>query len=545
MTKALDFVIRKKMMIGRSKKKKLSDGLGQLKFSICRGLDISPLKVCSSSYSDAKSRRFISENSKFKKVKPINIQEQLSETEQGSKDGDGSASPTNSIIEDAHNIRDSVSENFTLDGLPKAKLNEKITAEHAYISLQEIITAHLTFIFTTPVLHAHFYWFLDTATFLPQEKKLIYGIYMDGFPLFKEVSAFLSCIVCANLPATLQMPDFHVVNSLLKDGENSQNAWVIIRDVEAAARDLEENGLMLKFSGYDDNLCLPKTSLKLNGEHKFRFQFFGKGDTKMKNQLNGSVSSNMTYPAAEVPWDIEQLGYPPNEISADIVRSYLEKLDLFDALQLKRKSLDDSFTKAKILLENNKKLSKQQKSKQLEKILAKFQRDLNAEAAKLKSCFIHERPVEFSHWFPPCLLHFSCNEWARFIKSIEVYASRLTLSLGLHDGVLYRKNGPSSFESIPNLLKCPNHAPIAQLIGTLRESGLAPTAKFLTKRYSFDESPMSKISTNDTEETTGKKKRHPRLIGEHVKKLERKLPSILQSVQPLQFGVLENDSDNL
>ena len=50
---------------------------------------------------------------------------------------------------------------------------------------------------------------------------------MDGFPLFKDVAAFVSSLVCANLPAMLQMPDFHFchINYLLKDGEN-------IRDVE-------------------------------------------------------------------------------------------------------------------------------------------------------------------------------------------------------------------------------------------------------------------------------------------------------------------------
>ena len=68
---------------------------------------------------------------------------------------------------------------------------------------------------------------------------------MDGFHLFKDVAAFLSSLVCANLPAMLQMPDLHFINYLLKDGENSEHAWVNIRDGEKDSRELEKEGLSL------------------------------------------------------------------------------------------------------------------------------------------------------------------------------------------------------------------------------------------------------------------------------------------------------------
>ena len=37
----------------------------------------------------------------------------------------------------------------------------------------------------------------------------------------------------------------------------------------------------------------------------------------------------------------------------------------------------------------------------------------------------------------------------------------------MYDGIFYRKTGESSFEAIPNIIKCPSSAPIVQLIDTL------------------------------------------------------------------------------
>ena len=66
---------------------------------------------------------------------------------------------------------------------------------------------------------------------------------MDGFPLFKDIAAFLSCLVLANLPGLMQMPYFQFLNFLMKARENSSSSWVGIRKVEKEVEELEGSGL--------------------------------------------------------------------------------------------------------------------------------------------------------------------------------------------------------------------------------------------------------------------------------------------------------------
>jgi hypothetical protein len=192
-------------------------------------------------------------------------------------------------------------------------------------------------------------------------------------------------------------------------------------------------------------MCLPKSTKKINAEHKFRIKFFGKGDAKMKLQLHGSLSANMTYPAPEIGWNLEMLAYPGNKISEENMRDLEEKFQSFKDMQEKRQTLLSAFEKAKHAIMADSRLKGKQRADKLENFRKKFTKDLNAEAAKLKTCIIHEAPVHFAHWFPPCLLHFSCNEWARFLKSVDSFARRFTLNHRLYDsedGTFYRKSGP-------------------------------------------------------------------------------------------------------
>ena len=46
-------------------------------------------------------------------------------------------------------------------------------------------------------------------------------------------------------------------------------------------------------------------------------------------------------------------------------------------------------------------------------------------------CIIHERPVEFAHWFPPCLLHMRTIEKGRFLKKVKNVACSLTMAHNL------------------------------------------------------------------------------------------------------------------
>ena len=51
---------------------------------------------------------------------------------------------------DDEQVREAVSETFPAGALPKARLYNGMTVEHAYIPLKELITALLAHIFTTP-----------------------------------------------------------------------------------------------------------------------------------------------------------------------------------------------------------------------------------------------------------------------------------------------------------------------------------------------------------------------------------------------------------
>ena len=335
---------------------------------------------------------------------------------------------------------------------------------------------------TTAALHNHFYWFLcldpEAAEYVPVENLFIFGIFTDGFPLFKGIAATLSCLVLANLPAMLQMPDFHFLNFFVKDGESSPSTWFLIRNVESEATELEESGITLDFTGYSNSMCLPKSNKKLNGRHHFRLKFFGKGDSKMKLQLNGSQSANMRYPAPEINWSVEQQGNPAYRLHCDMLRTFEEKMESFLAMESKKAELDVSFNKSKAALMENKKLGNKEINKRLEKLQSKYRKDLNTHAAKLRTCIIHWKPVRYGHWFPPCLLHFSCNEWARFLNSCEGYASHVTMQTGAHNGkAIYRKLG-GSFEPIPNLEHCKSNAPTVKFIRALIHLVLAPRQRF-------------------------------------------------------------------
>ena len=98
---------------------------------------------------------------------------------------------------------------------------------------------------------------------------LDFGFFMDGFSLLKVIAAFLSCLVLANLPVMMQMPDFHFLNFLIRAGENSSSSWFRIRNVEKEVEELEGSGLWMKFSGYDEGMKLPKSEKTVNGEHFF------------------------------------------------------------------------------------------------------------------------------------------------------------------------------------------------------------------------------------------------------------------------------------
>ena len=143
---------------------------------------------------------------------------------------------------------------------PNHHLSKKLQhSTHAYacISLKQLVAAVITMVVTTAALHNHFYWFLcldpEVAEYVPVENLFIFGIFTDGFPLFKGIAATLSCLVLANLPAMLQMPDFHFLNFFVKDGESSPSTWFLICTVEPEATELEESGITLDFTGYNSD----------------------------------------------------------------------------------------------------------------------------------------------------------------------------------------------------------------------------------------------------------------------------------------------------
>ena len=61
--------------------------------------------------------------------------------------------------------------------LPAAQLHKAVTEEHSFLSMADVITSILTFVFTPPARCQHFYncWFLDTETF--EQMQLLYFLH--------------------------------------------------------------------------------------------------------------------------------------------------------------------------------------------------------------------------------------------------------------------------------------------------------------------------------------------------------------------------------
>ena len=172
------------------------------------GVDVSQVQMNPSSYSDQKARMFVKEN--FPKSVVIDDSQKV-----------GNTGPNADTVGVDNNFEDEESrkvlhESFPYGVLPKSSSFKEVTAQHAFISLKQLVAAVITMVVTTAALHNHFYWFLcldpEAAEYVPVENLFIFGIFTDGFPLFKGIAATLSCLVLANLPAMLQMPDFHFLN---------------------------------------------------------------------------------------------------------------------------------------------------------------------------------------------------------------------------------------------------------------------------------------------------------------------------------------------
>ena len=103
------------------------------------------------------------------------------------------------------------------------------------------------------------------------------GIYIDGFPLLPDACAVMSSLVVANLPAFLQVPDFHFTQSFIKDSENSENAWINIRHLEKDCDELETQGLSIHF---EVEQFILNTNTKVIGEQVVSLIFLARATAK-------------------------------------------------------------------------------------------------------------------------------------------------------------------------------------------------------------------------------------------------------------------------
>ena len=282
----------------------------------------------------------------------------------------------------------------------------------------------------SPSLHKHLVWFLDEESLEPNVFLFVVGLYMDGFPLLKGVSAFMCSLVLANLAQLMQMPDFHFPNFFVKDGENSPPAWLFIRDAEKVCSKLEAEDICLDFHR-PDNLLVPHTTIKLQGPKTIRLKFFAKGDSKMKLQLNGSLSANMRYCAPESAFSSEQQADPAVKVTNENFRTFQQKIECFLDMQKVVLKQNELYEVAKAKIYENKKLTAQQRVQRVESLQKKHRKAINDAAARMRTSIIHERPVEFAHWFPPCLLHMRTIEKGRFLKKVKNVACSLTMAHNL------------------------------------------------------------------------------------------------------------------
>jgi hypothetical protein len=66
-------------------------------------------------------------------------------------------------------------------------------------------------------------------------------------PTFRDTAATQSSLVLANLPAMLQMPDFHFsIDFLIKSSENSPDTWLLIRNLEKEVSLMDKRGAHTK-----------------------------------------------------------------------------------------------------------------------------------------------------------------------------------------------------------------------------------------------------------------------------------------------------------
>ena len=180
----------------------------------------------------------------------------------------------------------------------------------------------------------------------------------------------------------------------------------------------------------------------------------------------------------------------------------------------------------------------------MESLQKKHRKAINDAAARMRTCIIHEQPVEFAHWFPPCLLHMRTIEKGRFLKKVENVACSLTMAHNLHGETLLHKNTSLAeeggiYETVPNILHCPQKAYLLRYVHLLKRIGVGATSSYMFSKYSFNDSPVTKTKTT-VDPDTGKQQRYPRLGGEQADKINANAAQILDTLKDIPS---QNESD--
>ena len=220
------------------------------------------------------------------------------------------------------------------------------------------------------------HWFYDVKLGVPKVNHLKIGIFFDGFPLFRfpKRPGTILAIQLLNLIGLVQIPKYMWIKFFIVASENSPGVWVLLYLTDDEVVDLAVNGLPIEFPNVYGDLTIPQTTET----------FSGKPDGKALLALNGSKTANMMYPSPYYKIGKDSLMNLSINVREKATTLQQRRNDFREIYSLRKTNLK-LYAQENALILKNKKLSSDEKSKQLRKLQEKLlETGISAKAAVLK-----------------------------------------------------------------------------------------------------------------------------------------------------------------
>jgi hypothetical protein len=440
--------------------------------------------------------------------------------------------------------------------LPYSTIDPTLKVEHAFLEVESLIKCIIVLIYTTPKLHNHLYWFWDPTSSNYKYNFFEIATFFDGFPLFGGAeSATILCMKILNLPALAQRPEFIFTLLMALCKETSGVTAKLLRYCSEKLKKVLTNGIEITLSGFPDDMTVPKSPLRLNGNHLIKFGdkvMFG-SDGKASLYTNGCNSANQRF----IPFiDIhKECWVNPDHPITD--KSYVPlkmRSEMFNRVQKFRDQQRLEFIKEAKAIKANQKYSKEDKPRKINAAWKRLVKDAVLEyAASLRTGSVHLQPFEIAEICAPCGLHVDTNEVLRVLQFIVDRCAEVTLTHGYAPGFMKKigaGNKGTCDTTYPDITKALPHGPLVKLLYLLDKIKVARVAQYFRKQYTPPLEQHADLEgfvvgdiditchldeifcgeSNEAEESDVKQQRAKRirLIGEHVEKICLNFPAICE-----------------